>query len=583
MSFLLISFPQPHIMLFKIKKYQPFTHMTNSVLTSEKQTLSFNDYLQTVRSVWIGKFIGGTLGAPLEGWKRLNSVDVDQDIPTLLAENDDTDLQILWVHALEEHGIHLTSQHLLQEWMEHVRAPWGEYGIAFANWERGILPPDSGRIDNWFFGNGMGCPIRSEIWGMICPGAPQLAARYAEMDAQLDHIDCSVEAEKFLAAMEASLFFEKDIHQLIKIGKSVVDPKSRFLNLIDDVLSWSDQYEWQQVRHLILIHYGHPDMTNSLQNMGFILLGLLKGNHDFSETLNISLNCGYDSDCTAATAGAILAGILGYDNIPAKWRDAVPDEYLISDWMQGFPKKGTITALSNTCCHFGLKIAEAFETDITFTDVPNLSPEKISVTPHSRPVIKTIQNPFPTWTIIGPFWRQWDEVKAHDPNFPDHGTESLPSCLYMFHRHPGFDENFIEPESIESFLDNAESKPFRRIHEAEDSRVPFHSLPQSNGPCCYYAYTTFKSTDSKRIWLMVGSAGPIQVWLNGKEILLSEKYQMLTPSTYPIDTHLIEGTNSLLLKVAHTSQPLGSSISIKNHNGRHSHQCFYDTSIEWLK
>jgi len=54
-------------------------------------------------------------------------------------------------------------------------------------------------------------------------------------------------------------------------------------------------------------------------NIGILVLALLYGKGDFSETLCIAVNCGEDTDCTAATAGSLLGIIHGTRGIPDKW------------------------------------------------------------------------------------------------------------------------------------------------------------------------------------------------------------------------------------------------------------------------
>ena len=87
---------------------------------------------------WLGKNIGGTLGGPVEGRKEL----LDLTFYPLLPQgkplpNDDLDLQLVWLHALEQYGPGLTAVELGQEWLEHVRFPYDEYGYALANLRRG--------------------------------------------------------------------------------------------------------------------------------------------------------------------------------------------------------------------------------------------------------------------------------------------------------------------------------------------------------------------------------------------------------------------------------------------------------------
>ena len=59
----------------------------------------------------------------------------------------------------------------------------------------------------------------------------------------------------------------------------------------------------------MLEHHGHPNFTDAPQNIAFTILGWLYG-EDFGDAILKAVNCGYDTDCTGATLGAIL-GIIG--------------------------------------------------------------------------------------------------------------------------------------------------------------------------------------------------------------------------------------------------------------------------------
>lgn len=96
----------------------------------------------------------------------------------------------------------------------------------------------------------MGAPIRSEIWACICPGNPSLAAKYAEMDAVVDHLEdsCSVNGERFFAALESMAFFESDPKRLVEDALAYVNPDNRFYKLVKDVQSWVSEYDFDAVR-----------------------------------------------------------------------------------------------------------------------------------------------------------------------------------------------------------------------------------------------------------------------------------------------------------------------------------------------
>jgi len=548
----------------------------------------YESYFNTAYDTWLGKFIGGTLGAPFEGFKRFLEVDVCDLLPLKIVENDDTDLQILWLHALQEHGIDLTSEHMIKEWREHVKAPWSEYGVAVANWERGILPPESGRRDNWFFGNGMGCPIRSEIWGMICPGIPKLAAKYAKQDAELDHFGESVFAEVFLATLESTVFVEKDLQKLISIGLNHIPTDCLLANLVESVIAWSKVHDWKTVRSLILRDFGHPDFTNSPQNMGFTILALIAGEGDFMKTMNIAIGCAYDSDCTAASAGAILNAINGSKQLPESISGAITDTYKISDWMLGFPSSGSIVALTHATCDIGIEIVKRERlhdrTNLKIIDTKGrIRPEPIQVELQEVEAINPVDKPFPEWIVLGPYFRDWTEISPQHEKFPDHALPDLPSVKYMAQMHSGFDQNYIDPSTISKVGLNGEvqNNPMVFSVRSEDSRLLLKGIPDAGGPCSYYAYSEFHSPVAVENWLLAGSSGPIEIWLNGKHIVKSDSYQQLNPCSFDEEVFVQSGTNRLVLKLEKTSQEVEVFIQFKKHEQKHWHQCFINTSICW--
>lgn len=548
--------------------------------TGARRALAVADYLDAVRGMWVGKFIGGTLGAPIEGVKSTHGFEGRLSLPNGVCENDDTDLQLLWLHALEEHGPGLTAAQLAAEWREHVEAPWNEYGVAAANWERGFAPPKSGEISNWFYGEGMGCAIRSEIWAAIAPGAPELAVRFALMDASLDHTGEGIEAEKLWAATESLAFFIPDIETLLKAAVVYVRPESRVASLVRDVMSWCAEEEAAVVRERILWKYGRPEMTHVLQNVGFVLVGLLKGGMDFERTLAITLNCGYDADCTAATAGAILGAMRGCRGIPDHLLAQVSDRYVVSDWMRGFPRTGSIEELSQACCAFGSEVARDFATGVELGRVSR--PSRLPVTAVCRPPLAPRPNPFPIWRIVGPFWRPWTERIKSDWEGGEHGIPHLPSVHYFSHNQSGFDHPWVDPRQLFSVSDAPAIAARSWVREAQDDRVPLDGLATMEGPACYYAAAEFETGTARKAWLMLGATGPIEAWWNGERVLFSESYQPLAPTSFPVEVFIAQGRNRVVLKLAKTSQPLGACLTLKRNDGKHWHQSFIDTDIEWV-
>ncbi len=316
-------------------------------------------YHDRVHGGWLGKFIGGTLGGPVEGRKELFDFWYYPELPTAAAENDDTDIQLVWLHALQERGVHLNRYDLMDEWLQHVVYPWNEYGYGRQNWTREILPPVSGWFNNpWT--TGMGAPIRSEIWAFICPGNPTQAVEYAWNDGCLDHADDGLWGEMFLAAIEAAAFAESDGERLLDLGLSVIPEACDLARAVRHVREGHRAIrDWKDARARLLADFDHPDMTNVPLNLGIITLGLLYGDWDFERSLCIAVNCGYDTDCTGATTGAIIGALKGADAIPPRWKDPLQDTFKPGWGVINLARDNTLTALTGETVAVGQQVRTA--------------------------------------------------------------------------------------------------------------------------------------------------------------------------------------------------------------------------------
>ena len=332
------------------------------------RSIDYRRYLDKVFGCWMGKCVAGTIGAPYEGAKELFDFEYNPSIIENMLPNDDLDLQVLWLSVLETQGIYFTSDDLAEAFLTRCRYAPGEYAIFKKNYSRGLHPPVSGAFNNRYYIQGMGCPIRSEIWGCIAVGNPRLAADLAAKDGVLDHAGASVYAEQFLSALEAAAFFEHDLDKLVDIGLSVIPPDSGTARLITDTREWCKASgDWRYVRSKVIRHYGHPDCTNMFQNIGITLLSLYFGEGDFLKTVMTALNCGFDTDCTCATAGAILGIIEG--------ADAMMSKYGFTD--QGFvlgvdaPRRSDrVLHLAEDTCRMGIYFAEHLSAEVRVENAP---------------------------------------------------------------------------------------------------------------------------------------------------------------------------------------------------------------------
>ncbi len=302
-----------------------------------------DDYRSKVLGCWMGKNIGGTVGAPFEWRRQINNVTFyTQDLKGEPLPNDDLDIQLLWLIALEERGVDIDAKTLSEYWVLYVTPHWCEYGTAKVNMRSGMVPPISGKFNNEYK-DSCGSFIRSEIWACIAPGYPRRAAKYAYEDAILDHGDGEgVYAEIFCAALESAAFVEKDINELIDIGLSYIPDDCGVAGAVKIAIkSYKSKKSWKEARDEILKNFRGRAAFNmrhcisdedfekgfaegqlgwdAPSNIGMLLIGLLYGEGDFAKSLCTTVNCGEDTDCTAATVGSIFGIIHGIENIPKKW------------------------------------------------------------------------------------------------------------------------------------------------------------------------------------------------------------------------------------------------------------------------
>ena len=304
--------------------------------------LNYKTYRDKIKGCWLGKNIGGTFGAPLEG---KSCMEFDrfydfylQDLTGEPVPNDDLDLQLVWLNAAEKYKDRLNSRILGEYWLSYITPNPEEYGGCKANLERGILPPLSGWVNNLYKYSNGGF-IRSEIWACLAPGHPEIAVKYAQMDAEVDHAGEGIYAEIFCAAMESAAFVENDVYKLADIGLSYLPEGCGMRRAVQSVMdSYKKKLTWKEAFFELMkvepSSFSGRDGWTDLQgnhiearevgysatgNVGIVMIGLLYGEGDFEKSITIAMNCGEDTDCTVATVGAIFGILYGEDSIPEKW------------------------------------------------------------------------------------------------------------------------------------------------------------------------------------------------------------------------------------------------------------------------
>ncbi len=306
--------------------------------------LSKEEYARRVEGCWMGKNVGGTLGMPMEWNRQENHISYyTHDISGEPLPNDDLDIQVLWLLALEDHGLHLDAKILGQYFNELMIFTHAEYGTAKANLRVGLEPPYSGSYNN-SFKDSCGSFIRSEIWACLFPGYPELAAKYAFEDAIVDHGDGEgVYAEVFTAALESAAFFEEDLTKLLDIALSYIPEGCAVAKAIRAGIQCYDKgMTPEEAREFVMQNFiGHiewhyiapkdeekgygegPFGWDVPSNLFIIAYCLLYGADDLEKSMCTAVYFGEDTDCTAGTIAALYGLRHGIDAIDKKWIEPI--------------------------------------------------------------------------------------------------------------------------------------------------------------------------------------------------------------------------------------------------------------------
>ena len=309
-----------------------------------------------ITACWLGKNIGGTLAGPYEGRQEMLNVEGFITEPGNPLPNDDLDLQMVWLRALEENGPQNVTPLLLGEyWIEYIPPYWYEYGIGKNNMIRGIVPPISGHFkNNWKHSNG--AFIRTEIWATLFPGLVEEAIKYAYYDACVDHgRGEGTYAAIFVAALESAAFLVSDLRELINIGLSKIPEDCRMSKHIRAACDAYDSGKtWQEARNIVTdMSLADPELGwfQAPANVSYSIIGLLYGEGDFKKSLLITTNCGDDTDCSCATAGSILGIMNGTKIIPDDWKEFVGDK-IVSVAIN----LGALTFVPKTCTELSERV-----------------------------------------------------------------------------------------------------------------------------------------------------------------------------------------------------------------------------------
>lgn len=239
--------------------------------------------------------------------------------------DDDINYSVLALVMLEEHGSELSTEAVARAWLQYL--PGGivftaerdalvtlltksSYGFSFG------APPgfDLGECSDNPHNDWIGAQIRADLYGWVLPGQPDQAADLARRDAELSHRDEGVWGAMAVAAMGAAIPVVSSFGEAVDAALDLIPHDSACAGAMRLGVELAASGAGPNRLHE---RYADLSPVHTVNNLGLVVWGLLRGEHDFSAAIGDTVAAGWDTDCNAATVGG-LWGLSGRE-IPPHW------------------------------------------------------------------------------------------------------------------------------------------------------------------------------------------------------------------------------------------------------------------------
>ena len=307
-------------------------------------------YMDKMYGGWMGKIIGVIHGANVEGWDYQKIKDTFGVITTYpftfknFCADDDINGPVLYMRALQDFKYKkaLSAEDMAHTLTNYVADGhgffwWGGYGIstehtAYQNLMNGVTAPRSGSIaqNGVTMAEQIGGQIFADAWGFLCPGDPELAAELAKKMASVTHDGNGIYGAMFVAGCIAKAYVCDDIETVIQTGLSLIPESCDYRVMAEDVIQFAKENpeNWRDAFFYMKEKYGYQHyqgVCHIIPNTAVMILSMMYGAGNYSDTINICNMCGWDTDCNVGNVGSILGVMNGITGIDNQWLPQVND------------------------------------------------------------------------------------------------------------------------------------------------------------------------------------------------------------------------------------------------------------------
>jgi len=347
----------------------PFTNSfsINGVVKKDNNfTISKEALKDKIKGAWAAQTIGVTFGLPAEfkynstmiqDYKKLewNENSLINEYNERPGTYDDIYMDLSFMKVIEEEGVDAPAQSFALSFANADYKLWFANQSARYNILNGLTPPESGHWLNNPCADDIDFQIEADFAGLMNPGMVNSAVKICDKIGHIMNYGDGYYGGVFVAALYSLALTSdnpEEIEDIVKSAISIIPSESKFARCINDVIKWHDENQddwkatWYKTNQKWSEDIGsplgvfEPFNIDAKINSAWVVIGLLYGNGDFTKTFEIATRCGDDADCNPATAGGVLASIVGYKAIPEFWTqglDKVEDlhfmgtEYSLTD------------------------------------------------------------------------------------------------------------------------------------------------------------------------------------------------------------------------------------------------------------
>ncbi len=319
---------------------------------------SVNELKDKVKGAWLGRICGCLLGKPIEGihtpelnkllkssdnyplHRYITTSDVTSEIQNEISYrvrrdsladaiacapvDDDTNYTVLASVIVDRFGRDFKPSDVANSWVwyQGKDAYCTAERVAFKNFVMGYRPPMSAVYKN-VYREWIGAQIRGDYFGYINPCDPAKAAEMAWRDASISHVKNGIYGEMFAAAMISAAAGCSDIAEIVNMGLSQIPTTSRLWesvrSIVDGYKNGVSKNEAFAKIHAEYDEFSDHGWCHTIPNAMIVAASLLYGGGDYTKSICMAVETGFDTDCNGATVGSVIGMMNGSLSIGVQW------------------------------------------------------------------------------------------------------------------------------------------------------------------------------------------------------------------------------------------------------------------------